>query len=60
MGSFFPSWMLCGVLGIAAAVLIRLLLIWSGLYRDLPVPLLFFPVVAASAAMLIWLLAFGG
>ncbi len=59
-GSFFPSWLLCGALGIGAAILIRLVLLWSGVHPHLPVPLLFYPAVAASAAMLIWLLSFGG
>ena len=57
-GSFFPSWLLAAVLGIVAAILIRLLLLWSGVNAGLPVPLLFYPAVAASAAMAIWLLCF--
>jgi hypothetical protein len=31
IGSFFPSWMLCVLIGIVAALLIRLLLVRTGI-----------------------------
>ena len=59
LGSFFPSWMACALLGIAAAVLCRLLLVAAGVEPYVPAPPLTFIAFAAASALLAWLLWFG-
>jgi YtcA family len=58
LGSYFPSWMICALVGLGAAVLFRQLLAVIGIDRTLPAPLLVylaFAVAAAFATWLIWL-----
>ncbi len=59
LGSFFPSWMVCALAGVAAAVTCRLLLVAAGVEPHVPAPPLTYIAVAAAAALLIWLLWFG-
>ena len=58
LGSFFPAWMLCIVVGIAAAGLTRWLLVRYGLEKDLPNLVLFYPSVVVVVACLLWLTLF--
>jgi len=58
-GSFFPAWMLCAVLGVVAAVIIRQLLAVAGINDYVVAPLLTYAGLAASATLLAWLLWFG-
>ncbi|WP_419759134.1 YtcA family lipoprotein [Acidisoma sp.] len=59
LGSFFPAWMLCAVIGIAAAVILRLVLGAVGLAAFVPLPALTFIAVAIAMTLLIWLIWFG-
>ncbi len=59
LGSFFPAWMLCAAIGVAATVLARLLLVAAGLGEHLVLPLLTYLGFAACVTLLTWLLWFG-
>jgi len=58
-GSYFPAWMLCAVLGIVAAVIIRQILAVVGVSDYVVAPLLTYTGLAMSATLLAWLLWFG-
>jgi hypothetical protein len=58
-GSYFPAWMLCAVVGIVAAIIIRQILAISGINDYVVAPLLTYAGLALSATLLAWLLWFG-
>ena len=58
-GSYFPAWMLCAVIGIAAAVIIRQILVVAGINDYVVAPLLTYAALAVSATLLVWLFWFG-
>jgi YtcA-like protein len=58
-GAFFPAWLLCGVIGIAAAGVARVAFISSGLANALPYQLAVCTAIGVIAALLIWLIGFG-
>ncbi len=58
LGSYFPSWMICTLVGLGATAIVRVLLGLAGIDKALPVPLnvdLAFTVAFAFATWLIWL-----
>ncbi len=59
LGSYFPAWMLCAVIGIVAAVIIRQILAVAGINDYVVAPLLTYAGLAVSATLLAWLLWFG-
>jgi hypothetical protein len=59
LGSYFPAWMLCAVIGIVAAVIIRQILTLVGINDYIIAPLLTYAALAVSATLLAWLLWFG-
>ena len=59
MGSFFPAWLLCVVIGVVAAVGLRLVLGAVGAHGYVVVPLLTYVATALATAMLAWLVWFG-
>jgi hypothetical protein len=59
LGSYFPAWMLCAVLGIIAAVIIRQVLGATGINDYVIAPLLTYAGFAVSATLIAWLLWFG-
>jgi YtcA family len=59
LGSYFPAWMLCAVIGIVAAVIIRQILAVAGITDYVVAPLLTYTGLAVSATLLAWLLWFG-
>jgi hypothetical protein len=59
LGSYFPAWMLCAVLGVAAAVIIRQILAVAGISDYVVAPLLTYAALAVSATLLAWLVWFG-
>lgn len=59
LGSFFPSWMLCAAIGVAAAVASRVLLSLVGLRDDVLLPFVTYPAVALAVAFSVWLTWFG-
>lgn len=56
LGSYFPSWMICALIGIAGAVLVRLLLVAIGLDKALPAPLVVYLALTTGFAFAAWLL----
>ena len=59
LGSYFPGWMLCAVVGIFAAFIIRQILAATGINDYVVAPLLTYAGLAVSATLLAWLLWFG-
>jgi len=59
LGSYFPAWMLCTVLGVVAAVIIRHILAVAGINDYVVAPLLTYAALAVSATLLAWLFWFG-
>ena len=58
LGSYFPSWMVCAVVGLMIAVLARVVFRATGVLEELPFPplvLLAIGCAATFAAWLIWL-----
>jgi hypothetical protein len=58
LGSYFPAWMLCALLGVFAAIIIRQILRFYGIDEYVLVPLLTYACFAVSGALLSWLLWF--
>ena len=59
LGSYFPAWMLCAVIGIVASIIIRQILAAAGINDYVVAPLLTYAALAVSATLLAWLLWFG-
>jgi hypothetical protein len=59
LGSYFPAWMLCAVLGVVAAVIIWRILAIGGIDEYVVAPLLTYAGLALSVTLLVWLLWFG-
>src|SRR5215471_3876209 len=60
LGSFFPSWVLCGFVGILLAVGVRMLFVRANFERELSPLMLIYPCLAAFFTFSIWLLFFRG
>jgi len=58
-GAFFPAWLLCGVIGIAAAGIARVAFVSTGLSNTLPYQLAVCTSIGVSVALLVWLFGFG-
>jgi hypothetical protein len=58
-GTFFPSWMLCALIGVAAAAVAAKLFGALGLRAELGPPLVVYPAIGLTAAFLIWLYRYG-
>jgi hypothetical protein len=56
LGSYFPSWMVCALAGIAAAVIGRSILKATGLLEEVPAPLAVLLAVACAVTFGLWLL----
>ena len=59
LGSFFPAWILCSAIGIAAALLCRVLLGAVRLHPYVLAPPLAYLAVAVAVTLLTWLIWFG-
>ena len=59
LGSYFPAWMVCAAAGVAAAVVVRQVLIAVGVGEYVVAPLLTYAGLALSATLLAWLFWFG-
>jgi hypothetical protein len=55
LGSYFPSWMVCALAGIAAAVIGRSILKATGLLGELPAPLAVLLAIACAVTFGLWL-----
>jgi hypothetical protein len=59
-GAFFPGWMLCALLGIGLAVIVRILSVATGLARLVAIPPITYPLLAMLFAAAGWILFFRG
>jgi hypothetical protein len=58
-GTFFPSWMLCGLFGIVAAIAAYKLVSVLRVNADLSPALLLYPSIALSVTSILWLALYG-
>lgn len=58
LGSFFPAWLLCGLLGIVLTVIVRLVFVRTGFEKELSPLILVYPCLAAFFTFSIWLVFF--
>ncbi len=58
LGSFFPAWILCGIIGILLAVVVRLYFLRIKLEEQLTPLILVYPCLAAFFTFTLWLLFF--
>jgi hypothetical protein len=58
-GAFFPAWLLCGIIGIAGAVVARVVFVSTGLANRLPYQLAVCVAIGVITALLVWLVVFG-
>jgi hypothetical protein len=56
LGSYFPSWMICALIGLAATVAVRALLTKLGIDAVLPIPVAVYLAFATAFSLAIWLL----
>jgi hypothetical protein len=56
LGSYFPSWMVCALAGIAAAVIARSILKATGLLAEVPAPLAVMLAIACAVTFGVWLI----
>ena len=60
IGSFFPSWMLCALVGIVSALLARRLFVRAGLDAYMGPPALIYTSLAVLVTLVLWLWLFRG
>jgi hypothetical protein len=60
IGSFFPSWMLCALIGIVSALLARRLFIRAGLDAYIGPPPLIYTSLALLVTLVLWIGLFRG
>jgi len=57
-GSFFPSWMLCALIGIVAAVIVRRILVRVGIDPYVGPRALVYPSLAILVTLVLWVSLF--
>lgn len=55
LGSYFPTWMLCALIGLLGVVLVRVVLIRTGVDSELPVPVLVYLSLWIAITLAVWL-----
>jgi hypothetical protein len=58
LGSFFPAWLFCLVVGILLTIVARFLLLRLGLEDALSPPVLIYPSLTALITFAVWLIFF--
>jgi len=58
IGSFFPSWMLCALVGIVVALLVRLLLVRTRIDPYVSPRALAYPSLAIFVTLVLWVAFF--
>jgi hypothetical protein len=58
LGSFFPSWILCGVLGILLTVAVRVFVVRANFEQELSPLIVVYPCLALFFTFSIWLVFF--
>jgi hypothetical protein len=56
LGSYFPSWMVCALAGIALALIARAIFKATGLLEELPVPFVVMLSIACAGTFAMWLI----
>lgn len=56
LGSYFPSWMICALIGLCATVAVRGLLVKVGIDKELPAPVVVYLALAVAFSLGLWLL----
>jgi hypothetical protein len=56
LGSYFPSWMICALIGLVVTIVVRQIFAVIGIDRTLPAPLLVYLAIATAAAFAAWLI----
>lgn len=56
LGSFFPAWILCGLVGIAITAIVRVLFVRLNFEKEISPLLLVYPCLAAFITFTCWLL----
>jgi hypothetical protein len=59
VGSYFPGWMFCALIGIVLAIAVRIGFVTSGLASVLPFQLFVCAAIGLCGALVVWLLWFG-
>ena len=59
LGSYFPSWMICALIGMVATVALRTVLAKAGIDEELPMPIVVYLAFATAFSLAIWLLWLG-
>lgn len=59
VGSYFPAWMLCAVLGIILTIIIYLIFVKFKIDPFIPAKLLIYLGMAVSFTFILWLIWFG-
>jgi hypothetical protein len=55
LGSYFPSWMVCALLGLVVALAARAALKTAGLLGELPAPLVVLLCIGCATTFAFWL-----
>jgi hypothetical protein len=55
LGSYFPSWMVCALIGLVLALVARAVLKLAGLLEELPAPLVVFLALGCAVTFAMWL-----
>ena len=56
LGSYFPSWMICALVGMGATVALRIVLAKLGIDAELPIPIVTYLAFATAVSLGMWLL----
>jgi hypothetical protein len=59
LGSFFPTWFFCALLGVVTAILAHKVLAWAGVADKVPAPLLVYLALSIAGAFAFWLIWLG-
>lgn len=59
LGSYFPTWMLCALIGIVGTFVLRAVLVKVDIDRDLPVPVLVYLSLWIAITLAVWLFWLG-
>jgi hypothetical protein len=58
LGSFFPAWLICMVIGIVLAFAVNRLLVYLKIYKEIVWSILVYPCLAMFFACTLWLIFF--
>jgi hypothetical protein len=56
LGSYFPSWMICALVGLCATIAVRGLLVKVGIDKELPMPIVVYLAFTIAFTLAMWLL----